>query len=59
MDGQQLQDSMRDGWTLDQLNLQAGDQIVLPERTGSIWGRVGGVMLGVIPAVLIAVLVTG
>jgi hypothetical protein len=59
LDGQQLQDSMRDGWTLDQLNLQAGDQIVLPERTGSIWGRVGGVMLGVIPAVLIAVLVTG
>ena len=32
---------MRAGLTLDQLNLQAGDQIVVPERGGGIMGSVG------------------
>lgn len=59
MEGQELQNAMRDGWTLDQLNLQAGDQVVLPERSGSAWGTIGRAMLGIIPGVLIAVLVTG
>lgn len=54
-----LQEAMREGWTLDQLNLRAGDQIVLPEQSGSIWGTIGGVLLAAIPGVLIAVLVTG
>lgn len=57
--GEQLQDAMRDGWTLDQLNLQAGDQIVLPERTRGFWGALGTPLLAAIPAVLIALLVTG
>jgi len=57
--GQQLQDAMRDGWTLDQLNLQAGDQIVLPERTGGFWRGFSTIMLATIPGVLIALLVAG
>ena len=33
---------MRNGLTLDQLNLQAGDQIVVPERrTGGFLGTIG------------------
>jgi protein involved in polysaccharide export with SLBB domain len=54
--GQELQDAMRDGWTLDQLNMQAGDQIVLPQRTTGVWGTVGRVALGAVPGVIIAVL---
>lgn len=55
--GDQLQEAMREGRTLDQLNLQAGDQIVLPEEsTGSVWGTIGRVMLGAVPGALIAVL---
>ncbi len=38
--GQELQTAMRSGRTLDQLSLQAGDQIVLPAQTKSIWGSV-------------------
>lgn len=57
--GESLQEAMRQGWTLDQLNLQAGDQIVMPQRTGGFFGTVGTIMLGVIPAVLVALLVSG
>jgi polysaccharide export outer membrane protein len=35
--GQELQTAMRAGRTLDQLSLQAGDQIVLPQKGTSIW----------------------
>jgi protein involved in polysaccharide export with SLBB domain len=41
IDGQQLQDAMREGLTLDQLNLQAGDQIVMPERGGGFLANIG------------------
>ena len=44
MSGPALQEAMREGLTLDQLNLQAGDQIVLPESTGGFWTRVGAVV---------------
>lgn len=58
--GAAVQEAMREGRTLDQLNMQAGDQIVLPEESGGgIWGRIGTVLLTAIPGVLIAVLVTG
>jgi protein involved in polysaccharide export with SLBB domain len=33
LEGEELQEAMRNGLTLDQLNLQAGDQLVIPERT--------------------------
>jgi hypothetical protein len=58
LEGRELQEALREGRTLDQLNLQAGDQIFLPEQGGGLFGGfLGNVMLGVIPAVLIAVLV--
>jgi hypothetical protein len=39
MEGDDLRDAVREGRTLDQLNLQAGDQIYLPPTAGGIWGR--------------------
>jgi hypothetical protein len=33
LEGEAVQEAMRNGLTLDQLNLQAGDQIVVPERS--------------------------
>lgn len=41
IDGTELQDAMREGLTLDQLNLQAGDQVMLPERGGGFFGNIG------------------
>lgn len=42
LEGEDLQEAIRNGLTLDQLNLQAGDQIVVPERrTGEFLGTVG------------------
>jgi polysaccharide export outer membrane protein len=35
--GKELQTDMRAGRTLDQLSLQAGDQIVLPQKSSSNW----------------------
>lgn len=40
LDGRAMQDALLQGRTLDQLNLQAGDQIFLPQRSGSIWSSV-------------------
>lgn len=37
LDGEELQNYLADGRTLDQLNLQAGDQIVLPQVDQSSW----------------------
>jgi protein involved in polysaccharide export with SLBB domain len=39
MEGDDLREAVRQGRTLDQLNLQAGDQIYLPPTSGGIWGR--------------------
>lgn len=41
MQGGELQEAIRQGLTLDQLNLQAGDQVVLPQDAGGFWGRLG------------------
>lgn len=43
--GRALQEAMREGRTLDQLNLQAGDQIVVPDQatSGGLWTRLGAV----------------
>jgi protein involved in polysaccharide export with SLBB domain len=38
-DGERLRTAMLDGRTLDQLNVEAGDQIVMPAGGGSTWGR--------------------
>ena len=40
MDGDELSEAMRVGRTLDQLNLQAGDQLFVPQQTPSIWGNI-------------------
>jgi len=55
--GQDLQEAMREGRTLDQLNMQAGDQVVLPERRGSVLGGFGQAILFAIPTALITFLV--
>lgn len=39
--GAELQDAMLQGRTLDQLNLQAGDQIILPQQGSSVLRTVG------------------
>jgi protein involved in polysaccharide export with SLBB domain len=42
MEGTDLQEALRAGLSLDQLNMQAGDQVVLPAETpGGIWSRIG------------------
>jgi len=48
LEGRAMQDALLQGRTLDQLNLQAGDQIFLPAQSASIWGAVlrYGLMVG-------------
>jgi protein involved in polysaccharide export with SLBB domain len=42
LEGEALQEAIRNGLTLDQLNLQAGDQIVVPQRpSGGLLGTLG------------------
>jgi hypothetical protein len=57
--GQELQTAMRAGRTLDQLSLQAGDQIFLPERSASIWGSVARYALIIGSTVLLGVRIAG
>ncbi|MEZ4414466.1 MAG: hypothetical protein R3E10_01805 [Gemmatimonadota bacterium] len=48
-EGDPLQDALVQGLTLDQMNLQAGDQFVVPANVSSaVWGRVarGAIILG-------------
>jgi polysaccharide export outer membrane protein len=54
---EESQAALRDGRTLDQLNLRAGDQIVLPreQRGRGIWGSVGRFALVVGSALLLGV----
>ena len=48
LEGEAVQEAMQNGLTLDQLNLQAGDQIVLPERSNSaVWKNVLTVLTAV------------
>lgn len=39
-DGSTLRSALTDGWTLDQLSLQAGDQIEVPAAQSSNWGNI-------------------
>jgi polysaccharide export outer membrane protein len=43
LEGEALQEAIREGRTLDQLNLQAGDEIMLPQETstGGFLGTIG------------------
>ena len=47
MEGEELQEAVRAGWTLDQLDLQAGDQLFVPQSGGSFLTNLG-VIAGVI-----------
>jgi hypothetical protein len=52
LQGSVLQEELRLGTTLDQLNLQAGDQLVLPADTGGFIGPLNlGVVLGLVSTV--------
>ncbi len=50
----ELQEALREGLSLDQLNLQAGDQVVVPESGGGIGANVL-VLLGVLSTIVIIV----
>jgi len=55
MGGEELQEAMRQGLTLDQLNLQAGDQVVLPERGGGFFSNIG-LIVGLVSSVTIIII---
>ncbi|MCG6954571.1 MAG: polysaccharide biosynthesis/export family protein [Gemmatimonadetes bacterium] len=57
--GQELQTAMRQGRTLDQLSLQAGDQIVLPVQNPGIWGTVLRYGLIITSTLLLGVRIVG
>jgi len=57
-EGEVLQEMLVEGRTLDQLNVRAGDQIVVPERRGSVLAEVGRfALMAVIPALIAALLI--
>jgi protein involved in polysaccharide export with SLBB domain len=48
LEGEPLQEAIRSGLTLDQLNLQAGDQITVPQRPTGGWLGTAGIIAGVL-----------
>ena len=42
--GPEFQTAIRDGWTLDQLNIQAGDEIIVYGKTASSFWKIVGVI---------------
>lgn len=48
LEGDELQDALREGYTLDQLNLQAGDQIFVPGGEGTSFFTVFGTVAGLL-----------
>ena len=53
MEGPDLQESLRMGLSLDQLNLQPGDQVYLPAETSSSWLTIVGAVVGIVASVAI------
>lgn len=53
-DGESFENAVMEGRTLDQLNLRAGDRIVVPEERNVDWWRIASFVVG--PAVSIAIL---
>lgn len=52
LEGDALQEAIRQGLTLDQLNLQAGDQIVVPQEVpGGSWLQTFGIVAGVVGSI--------
>ncbi len=54
MEGEELQEALRGGLSLDQLNMQAGDQIVLPERGQGIFSNVA-LVVGLLTSITLAI----
>lgn len=55
-EGENLETAIIEGRTLDQLNLRAGDRVVVPEETQRDWWRIASFVVG--PAVTLIVLFT-
>ncbi len=53
LEGAAMQEALHSGRTLDQLNVQAGDQIVLPEKKAGPWGVIARYGLIVITGVFL------
>ena len=57
LEGDALQEAIRQGLTLDQLNLQAGDQIVVPQETNTGgWLQTAGIIGGIAASVTTIIL---
>ena len=52
MAGEEMREALRLGRTLDQLNLQAGDELVVGADTGGGWGSLG-VIIGTVSSVVL------
>lgn len=58
--GQELQTAMTSGRTLDQLSLQAGDQIYVPPvRTSSFWPTIGRYAFIIVTTVVLGIRIAG
>ena len=55
MEAEAVQERLREGYSLDQLNLQAGDQIFVDTRRGSFWGTLA-LVVGTASSVVLLVL---
>lgn len=55
IEGDEMQQALQEGRTLDQLNLQAGDQIFLPEESRGPWPTIGRYALIIGSALLIGI----
>lgn len=56
MEGAEVQEALRQGYTLDQLNLQAGDQVFLPAQApGGFFSNLG-VIVGLVSTVTLVVI---
>lgn len=60
LQGDDVQEAIRSGLTLDQLNLQAGDQVVVPAgSTGGSWLQVFGIVSGIAGTIATLVFLLG
>ncbi|HET9949668.1 MAG TPA: polysaccharide biosynthesis/export family protein [Longimicrobiales bacterium] len=56
-EGELMQEAIRNGLTLDQLNLQAGDQIVVPQAAAGGWLGTAGLIAGALGSIATLVLI--
>jgi hypothetical protein len=55
MEGDELQEALRQGLSLDQLNMQAGDQVVLPQQGTGIFSNVA-LVVGLLTSVTLVII---